>query len=76
MLCGRNQSSIISLPLYQRRKTTIGRADPAAVPVDHEVAPDHRLYHLDGEALGINAVVEQLALHPSPHAFAACIVVT
>lgn len=45
------------------------------VPVAHEVPPDHALQLLNGEALRVEAAVEELTLQPGPHTLTAGVVV-
>ena len=66
---------VVSLSLNYRRKPTIGRADPPVIPVTDEVSPNENLQFLYGHSLRIVAVIEKLAFHSGPHAFASGIIV-
>ena len=57
-LSGGGESGKISLAFHDRREAAVGGADAAAVPVTHEVPPDHGLQFLNGQALRIKTVVE------------------
>ena len=58
------------------RKIYAVSADSAAVPVADEVPPDQGLQLLNSHVLGGDAVIEQLTLHPGPHALTAGVVMT
>ena len=51
-------------------------ADSAEVPVADEVPPDQGLQLLNSHVLGVDAVIEQLTLHPGLHALTAGVVMT
>ena len=67
---------IVPQTLQRGREAVVGGADPAAVPVADEVPPDQGLQLLNSHVLGVNAVIEQLTLHPGPHALTAGVVMT
>ena len=75
-LCGSIQGRKVSLSFHHGREATVGRADPAAVPVADEVPPDQGLQMLNGHGLRFDAVIEQLSFHPGPYALTAGVVVT
>ena len=67
---------IVPQTLQRGREAVVGGADPAAVPVADEVPPDQGLQLLNSHVLGGDAVIEQLTLHPGPHALTAGVVMT
>lgn len=73
-LSGGDQSGKISLAFHGGREAAICGADAAAVPVAHEVPPDQSIQFLNGQALGVESAVEELALHPGPHTLTAGVV--
>lgn len=67
---------VVSLALDHRRKPTVSRADPPVIPVTDEISPNENLQFLCGHSFRIVAVIEKLAFHSGPHAFASGIIVT
>ena len=74
-LCSQSQRFVVSLALDHRRKPTVSRADPPVIPVTDEISPNENLQFLCGHSLRIVAVIEKLAFHSGPHAFASGIIV-
>ncbi len=67
---------IVPQTLQRGREAVVGGADPAAVPVAAEVAPEQSRQVLNSHVFGGDAVIEQLTLHPGPHALTAGVVMT
>ena len=67
---------IVPQTLQRGREAVVGGADTAAVPVADEVHPDQGLQLLNSHVLGVDAVIEQLTLHPGLHALTAGVVMT
>ena len=71
-----SQSRIEPTPFYSWWDPTDCRADPAVVPVTHEIPPDHEFQFFHFVMFCLSApVIKQFLLHSCPDAFASCIIV-
>ena len=70
-----SQSRIEPTPFYSWWDPTDCRADPAVVPVTHEIPPDHEFQFFHFVMFCLSApVIKQFLLHSCPDAFASCII--
>ena len=67
---------IILFPFEHWRQTSIGWAYPPIVPIDDKVSPYQGFKFLDCHLLCIISAIQEFFLHPCPHGFTACIVMT
>lgn len=74
---GWNERFIVPFSFNSRRKSSVGRAYPAIVPIAHIIPPDH-CFQLGYCVIFRFSVptVKQLFLHSCPHTFATGVIVT